>query len=43
VWIVIRAFSRPSAWYWWAVAPVLRATQWFYTRRYLRALAGPIG
>lgn len=42
VWIVIRAFSRPARWYWWAVYPVLRATQEFYTRRYLRALAGPI-
>jgi uncharacterized protein (UPF0548 family) len=42
VWIVIRAFSRPATWYWWLVAPVLRVTQWFYTRRYLRALAGPI-
>ena len=43
VWIVIRAFSRPSRWYWWLVSPVLRLTQEFYTRRYLRALAGPIG
>jgi uncharacterized protein (UPF0548 family) len=42
VWIVIRAFSRPSRWYWWLVAPVLRLTQEFYTRRYLRALAGPL-
>nr|WP_281381894.1 DUF1990 domain-containing protein [Conyzicola lurida] len=42
VWMVIRAFSRPAAWYWWLVAPVLRATQWFYTRRYLRALGGPL-
>jgi uncharacterized protein (UPF0548 family) len=42
VWIEIRAFSRPSTWYWWLVSPVLRLTQWFYTRRYLRALAGPI-
>ena len=42
VWIVIRAFSRPSRWYWWLVSPVLRLTQEFYTRRYLRALAGPI-
>ena len=42
VWIVIRAFSRPARWYWWLVYPVLRMTQEFYTRRYLRALAGPI-
>jgi uncharacterized protein (UPF0548 family) len=42
VWMVIRAFSRPSRWYWWLVSPVLRATQEFYTRRYLRALAGPL-
>jgi uncharacterized protein (UPF0548 family) len=42
VWMVIRAFSRPSRWYWRAVAPALRLTQEFYTRRYLKALAGPI-
>jgi uncharacterized protein (UPF0548 family) len=43
VWIVIRAFSRPARWYWRLVSPVLRMTQEFYTRRYLRALAGPLG
>jgi uncharacterized protein (UPF0548 family) len=42
VWITIRAFSRPSSRFWWAVYPVLRLSQEFYTRRYLRALAGPI-
>jgi uncharacterized protein (UPF0548 family) len=42
VWLVLRAFSRPATWYWWMVAPVLRLTQAFYTRRYGRALAGPI-
>lgn len=42
VWITIRAFSRPATWYWWAVYPVLRITQEYYTRRYLRALAGPV-
>jgi uncharacterized protein (UPF0548 family) len=42
VWLVIRAFSRPSRWYWWLVAPVLRLAQAFYTRRYGRSLAGPI-
>ena len=42
VWITIRAFSRPSSRFWRAVAPVLRITQEFYTRRYLRALAVPI-
>lgn len=39
VWISIRAFSRPSRWYWWAVSPVLRVVQEIYTRRYLRVLA----
>lgn len=42
VWITIRAFSRPSSRGWWAVYPVLRLVQEFYTRRYLRALAVPI-
>ena len=43
VWIDIRAFSRPANRLWWLVSPVLRLTQEFYTRRYLRALAGPQG
>lgn len=42
VWLTITAFSRPSAWYWWVVYPVLRAFQEYYTRRYLRSLSGPI-
>ncbi|HEY0259409.1 MAG TPA: DUF1990 domain-containing protein [Lacisediminihabitans sp.] len=42
VWLEIRAFSRPSHPLWWAIYPVLRASQWFYTRRYFRALSGPI-
>jgi len=42
VWIVVRAFSRPANPAWWAVYPVLRIAQEFYTRRYLAALAGPI-
>ncbi len=42
VWLTIRAFSRPSSGRWWAVYPALRVAQEFYTRRYLRALAGPI-
>ena len=43
VWITVRAFSRPATRWWWAVYPVLRLFQEYYTRRYLRALAGPIG
>ncbi|MDM4761815.1 DUF1990 domain-containing protein [Galbitalea sp. SE-J8] len=42
VWITMRAFSRPSGPLWWVVYPVLRLSQEVYTRRYLRALAGPI-
>jgi uncharacterized protein (UPF0548 family) len=42
VWMVVRAFSRPSSAFWWLVYPVLRMSQEFYTRKYLRALAGPI-
>jgi len=43
VWLTIRAFSRPANGWWWCVYPVLRVMQEYYTRRYLRALAGPIG
>ena len=43
VWITIRAFSRPATRWWWVVNPALRVAQEFYTRRYLRALAGPLG
>jgi uncharacterized protein (UPF0548 family) len=42
VWLTIRAFSRPSSSAWWIVYPVLRIAQAIYTRRYERALAGPI-
>jgi uncharacterized protein (UPF0548 family) len=42
VWLNIRAFSRPSSPMWWLVYPVLRIAQSVYTRRYERALAGPI-
>jgi uncharacterized protein (UPF0548 family) len=42
VWLRIRAFSRPASALWWVVYPVLRLTQEFFTRRYERALAGPI-
>jgi uncharacterized protein (UPF0548 family) len=42
VWMTVRAFSRPANPFWWAVYPVLRITQEFYTRRYLRSLSGPI-
>jgi uncharacterized protein (UPF0548 family) len=42
VWLTIRAFSRPSQWWWWAVYPALRVAQYVFTRRYLRALAGPL-
>jgi len=42
VWMTIRAFSRPANAFWWLGYPVLRVVQEFYTRRYLRALAGPI-
>lgn len=43
VWLTIRAFSRPSSWHWWVVYPALRLAQAVFTRRYFRALAGPIG
>jgi uncharacterized protein (UPF0548 family) len=43
VWITVRAFSRPSTRGWRAVSPLLRLVQAYFTRRYLAALAGPIG
>ena len=39
VWLTIRSFSRPSAWKWWAVYPILRLTQSAMTRRYFRSLS----
>ncbi len=39
VWIVIRAFSRPSTWYYRLGYPVLRIMQARATRRYLRSLS----
>lgn len=42
VWLTIRRFSRPAAWYWWAAYPVLRGVQEHFMRRYLVALARPI-
>lgn len=38
IWLVVRAFSRPSTWFWRLGYPFLRITQEFYTRRYLRVL-----
>jgi len=43
VWLEIRAFSRPANRLWRLVAPALRMMQWFFTRRYLRSLSGPLG
>jgi uncharacterized protein (UPF0548 family) len=39
VWIVIRAFSRPSTWFYWLGYPVLRFMQARATRQYLRSLS----
>ncbi|WP_440709614.1 DUF1990 family protein [Herbiconiux sp. YIM B11900] len=38
VWIVVRAFSRPSTWYYRLGSPVLRLFQARATKRYLRSL-----
>jgi uncharacterized protein (UPF0548 family) len=38
VWLVIRAFSRPSTWYYRLATPVLRVMQARITKRYLGAL-----
>lgn len=38
VWIVVRAFSRPSTWYYRLGSPVLRIFQARATKRYLRSL-----
>lgn len=42
VWLVIRAFSRPSNAFFWAAYPALRLMQAVFTARYERALTGPI-
>ena len=42
VWLVIRAFSRPSGPLVWIGYPVARLLQAVYTARYERALAGPL-
>ncbi|PRY70216.1 uncharacterized protein (UPF0548 family) [Glaciihabitans tibetensis] len=42
VWLTIRAFSRPARWYWWIAYPAVRVMQRISTRRYQRALTGPI-
>ena len=42
VWMTIKAFSRPSTRAWWLLYPALRIVQEVITRRYERALAGPI-
>lgn len=42
VWMTVTSFSRPAGWFWWVSYPVLRLFQEFFTRRYLRALAGPL-
>jgi uncharacterized protein (UPF0548 family) len=42
VWMTVRSISRPSNIVYWAGYPVLRVIQAVFTRRYLRALAGPI-
>ncbi len=42
VWLTIRAFSRPSTWYYWLAYPILRLQQARFTKRYLRALH-PVG
>jgi uncharacterized protein (UPF0548 family) len=42
VWLQIRSFSRPAGVGWWLAYPVLRLAQWFYTRRYFKALTGPV-
>ncbi len=38
VWFVLRAFSRPSTWFYRLGSPVLRLAQRRFTARYLRAL-----
>lgn len=42
VWLTVTAFSRPSSRFWRALSPFLRIAQELITRRYLRALAGPM-
>lgn len=42
VWLTITSLSRPSSWFWRLGYPVLAAVQAHVTRRYFRALTGPM-
>ena len=42
VWLIIKAFSRPSSWIFWVGYPLVRLMQEIYTARYERALSRPI-
>ena len=42
VWLTITSLSRPSSWIGWLTYPLLAAVQAHVTRRYFRALTGPM-
>ena len=42
VWLTVRSFARPSAWWGWPLLPGLLLARILIARRFLRALMGPI-
>ena len=42
VWLTVRSFARPSAWWGWPLLPGLLLARILIARRFLRALKGPI-
>lgn len=43
VWLTVRSFARPAAWWGWPLLPGLMLARTLIARRFLRALMGPIG
>ncbi|MDO9590836.1 MAG: DUF1990 family protein, partial [Microcella sp.] len=42
VWLTVRSFARPAAWWGWPLLPGLLLARVMIARRFLRALMGPI-
>lgn len=42
VWLTVRSFARPAAWWGWPLLPGLLLARALIARRFLRALSGPI-
>jgi uncharacterized protein (UPF0548 family) len=42
VWLTVRSFARPAAWWGWPLLPALMLARTLIAGRFLRALSGPI-